>query len=458
MGLSAQKLEHDQVIFKIFSFFLIWSTLLSIWAAVWINFYADVIMRPFGYKGNWLVFGVYGTLILLFSRLYGGYQVGYYRKWDLAVSGLLALFFTNGVTYLQTCLIGRAIMDFNPFIGMTITQALAILIWAYLAGRLYTNIFPPYESVIIAGDAPAAQTLLLKMRQRSDRYRIQQIICAEEGDFDAISQKALEYQAVILCGLPARMRNKLLKFCFQHQIRSYTTPKLSDILIRGGLEITLFDTPLLLNRNQGLKLSQRILKRALDLSFSSIALVAALPFMALIAIAIKLHDGGPVLFFQERCSMNNKVFRICKFRSMVVDAEKDGQPNPAADEDPRITAVGRILRAFRLDELPQLFNVIKGDMSLVGPRPERIEHVAQYTEMIPEFSFRSKVKGGLTGYAQIMGRYNTEPYDKLKMDLMYISNYSLIEDIKIILMTMKALLMKESTQGFKTLSKNRDKQ
>lgn len=133
---------------------------------------------------------------------------------------------------------------------------------------------------------------------------------------------------------------------------------------------------------------------------------------------------------------------------MIVDAEKDGKSHPATEDDPRITPVGKILRATRLDELPQLIDILKGDMSLVGPRPERVEHTELYTKEVPEFQYRLKVKGGLTGYAQLYGKYNTTPYDKLQLDLMYIQNYSFLLDLRLIFMTVKIMFMKESTEGF----------
>ncbi|MFQ9801583.1 MAG: sugar transferase [Clostridia bacterium] len=191
-----------------------------------------------------------------------------------------------------------------------------------------------------------------------------------------------------------------------------------------------------------------VIKRFMDIVLSVVFLLVASPFMLLTAIAIKAYDRGPVFFKQKRCTLNKKVFEIYKFRSMIVDAEKDGIAMPAVDHDPRITPIGRFIRKTRLDELPQLFNVLKGDMSIVGPRPERVEHVEAYSREIPEFSYRLKVKGGLTGYAQIMGKYNTSAYDKLKLDLMYIENYSLLLDLKLLFMTVKVMFMKDSTEGF----------
>ena len=225
------------------------------------------------------------------------------------------------------------------------------------------------------------------------------------------------------------------------------TPKISDVIIRSSEMLHLFDTPLLLARNSGLSIEQRFIKRTIDLVFSGIILVIASPFMLIAAVMIKTYDHGPVFFKQKRYTIDRKEFYVYKFRSMIVDAEKDGVARLATKNDSRITPVGNILRKTRLDELPQLFNVLKGDMSLVGPRPERPEIAQEYEKETPEFAFRLKVKAGLTGYAQVYGKYNTTAYDKLKLDLMYIENYSLLSDIKLIIMTFKIMFMKESTEG-----------
>lgn len=409
------------------------------------EFYAQSITRPMLFKGNSLVVAVYGILYLLINHLYGGHQVGYLKKGDLAVSGLLTIVFTNAITYLQTCLVGREIMWFPPFIGMTLAQMAVLVVWANVSGHIYAKAFPPYELLLIEGGTPQTIALVDKLASRPDRYKIKETIGAGEG-IEAITDKIIAgYGAVILCDLPARMRNLLLKFCFEHSIVAYTTPKISDILIRGGQDITLFDTPLLLSRNLGLSLGQRFLKRLLDLTLSLLGLAVFSPLMLAIAIAIKRGDGGPVIFRQTRCTIGNRPFSICKFRSMVVNAGDA----PAIDHDIRITPVGRLLRATRLDELPQLLNVVKGDMSLVGPRPEMAEHVERYTRDLPEFVYRAKVKAGLTGYAQIVGKYNTSARDKLLMDLMYITNYSFWGDVKLILMTLKIIFFKDSTEGFR---------
>lgn len=425
----------------------LWGIMFAIWAYVWLNYYGDIIIRPFGYKGNWLLYVVYGIILFCFTQLYGGYRVGHYRRGDVLFSNILAMVFTNGITYLQTCLVGRALMNPWPILAMSGVDILVISVWVTLSFRLYVKVNPPHDMLVVYGGGDSAQSLIYKMTSRPEKYNICQTISVEE-DEEKICALILQYDSVIICDVKSVVRNRLLKFCFAHSIRTYLTPKVSDVLIRGASNINLFDTPLLLCKNTGLSQEQRAIKRAMDIVIATVGIVLSSVFMLGAAIAIKLQDGGAVLFKQKRCTIDNKVFEVYKFRSMIEDAEKDGKPRPAVDNDPRITSVGNFIRKTRLDELPQLFNIFMGDMSVVGPRPERIEHVEKYTAAMPEFAFRSKVKAGLTGYAQVVGKYNTTPYDKLKMDLMYIENYSIFEDVKLILMTIKILFLKESTEGF----------
>ena len=253
---------------------------------------------------------------------------------------------------------------------------------------------------------------------------------------------------MIVGDIPAHERNYIIKYCFGQNIRTYSVPKISDILLRSSVELNLFDSPLLLSRNnQGLQIEQEIMKRIIDIVGSLIGIVITIPIFLIVGICIKMTDGGPVIYQQTRLTKNGKKFQIYKFRTMVQNAEADGKARLASEDDPRILPIGRILRATRLDELPQIYNILKGDMSIVGPRPERPELAAELEKEIPEFSFRLQVKAGLTGYAQVYGKYNTIPYDKLQMDLMYIAHPSLIEDMKIVLATVKILFKPESTEG-----------
>ena len=224
-------------------------------------------------------------------------------------------------------------------------------------------------------------------------------------------------------------------------------PRVGDVIMSGAWPMHMFHLPMLRVGRYMASPEFLFVKRAMDIVISLVALIILSPLFLITAIAVK-SDGGPAFYKQVRLTKDGKQFEILKFRSMRVDAEKDGVARlSTGDKDDRITKVGHIIRACRLDELPQLLNILNGDLSIVGPRPERPEIAAQYCEEMPEFALRLQAKAGLTGYAQVYGKYNTTPYDKLQMDLMYIAHPSLIEDLKIMLATVKILFMPESTEG-----------
>ncbi|MBQ9895032.1 MAG: sugar transferase [Ruminococcus sp.] len=414
------------------------AVLTGFFAYVWYKYYSSAIVLPFYRRGNWVLISIYCLLIFLFFKAYGGFKLGYLKKTDMLFSQLISMACVNVVTYFLISLIGRHFMEGIPILLLTFVDFGFISVWTALSGRIFFMIYPPRRLIILYGSHQAA-ALVMKMSQRVDKYMICESVSINE-DSSVIKEQILKYEGVIICDIPAELRNDYLKFCFERSIRAYIAPKISDIIIRGADDIRLFDTPLLLCRNYGLDFEQRFIKRVFDIVFSLIAIIPAAPFMIISALAVKLYDGGPVLYKQKRLTIDDKEFYVYKFRSMIVDAEKDGKARLASDEDDRITPVGKILRKFRIDEFPQLFNILKGEMSVVGPRPERPELAEEYKKQMPEFEFRLKVKAGLTGYAQVTGVYDTSPYDKLKMDLMYIENFSLRMDIQIILMTLKTML------------------
>ena len=417
----------------------------AIFGYVWYQFYSDAILVPFYRRGNWLVVGIYLVIYFLFSKIYGGLKVGNSRISDIIYSQTLALLFSNVVTYAQISLIARHLLWPIPVTVMTVAQVCLVVLWACGANWVYFHVFPARRMLLVYGSHSATR-LVMKMSKRSDKYLICAAVNADLG-YDEVIKQVDKFPSVVICDVKGSMRNQILKYCYGKSIRVYITPKLSDIIIGGSTEIHLFDTPLFLCRNSGLSLDQQVAKRALDLIFGILAFIVASPFMLITAVAIKLDDRGPVLFKQKRLTIGGKVFDVYKFRSMVVDAEKDGVARLATQHDDRITPVGKIIRKIRFDELPQILNILKGDMSIVGPRPERPEIAEEYRKDMPEFDYRLKVKAGLTGYAQILGKYNTLPYDKLKLDLIYIEKYSLLLDLKLILMTIKILFIPESTEG-----------
>ena len=366
----------------------------AVFAYVWYDFYRKLIFEPFWRKGNWVLIAIYGLILMMFSKMYGGLKVGYLKKIDVFYSLTLATICTNIVTYLQITLINRWFLPAHAIIEMTFVQIVLIVVWIFGTSYAYSRIYRARKLLIIYGDRSPGD-LIQKLNSRSDKYDISGLVHIDRGEAE-IFQMIEKYEGVIIWDLPAGIRNRYLKYCFEHSVRCYVSPKISDIILAGSDRIHLFDTPLLLSRNLGLSVEQRALKRILDIFMSLIGIIVTSPLMLLIALAVKLYDHGPVFYRQQRLTLHGKSFQIYKFRSMCVNSEKDGA-RLASKHDSRITPIGYVLRNLHLDELPQLFNVLKGDMSMVGPRPEREDIMKEYEKEIPEFVYRLKVKAGLTG-------------------------------------------------------------
>lgn len=420
----------------------------GIYAYYWFNVYYESVKLYLKYwiNGHLLILAIYGVLLFFFSHMYGGMRIGYLKNAEVIFSQILALGIVDIVTYFQISLMVRKLFSMEAYLSMAAFQVLWIIVSINAASLIYKNMFPPRRLLLVHGDRPI-EDILKKIAGRKDKFEVSKCMHINAG-IDAIKKEALErYDAVVLWDISVEARNKILKFCYGQSIRIYIMPKIPDVILKGAEELHLFDTPLLLTREYVLTIEQRFMKRCIDLLCSLLLFIIASPFMLLTAIAVKLYDGGPVLYKQLRCTIDGKQFYILKFRSMRVDAEKDGVARLASKNDSRITPVGKFIRKVRLDELPQLINIIKGDMSFIGPRPERPEIIAQYMEIMPEFAYRMKVKAGLAGYAQVYGKYNTTPYDKLKLDLAYIENYSVWLDVKLMILTIKVLLWPDSTEG-----------
>lgn len=420
--------------------------LCALYAFTWIGYYNRFVLQiPFYRRGNWVIVLLYGVLLVFFMSTYGGFKIGYLKNGNLIYSQIISVVFANVFTYFQIAVIDKRFVNPGYILLMTLADVIFILAWTQVFQMIYRSMFPPRKMILVEGNRKDYH-LKDKINSREDKYEICETVSYRDG-MDKIEKKIAGYDAVILGDIPSHYRNQLLKYCFEKGIRSYSVPKISDVLLRSSDELNLFDTPLLLSRNMGLSIEQRWVKRLEDVIIASLMMILFSPVFLIAAVSIKLTDRGPVFYKQERLTQDGKKFMIYKFRTMVVDAEKLSGPVLAAEKDPRILPVGRILRATRLDELPQIINILKGEMSVVGPRPERPELAEEIQKNIPEFSYRLKVKAGLTGYAQVYGKYNTTSYDKLKLDLMYIRKYSLLLDLKLILMTPKIMLLKESTEG-----------
>lgn len=405
-------------------------------------------------RGTFAELAFYTIVLLFFSATYGGMRLGYQKNAEIVFSQVLSTLLANIIIYLEMIIMARGLIHPGDFLAMMLEQIIIVIIYVNIANRIYQNIFPPRKLLLIHGDRPI-EDICNKFESRRDKYLITKTMDVKEG-YEAICDTILkayetdECNAVVLGDISVEDRSPLVKFCYGHSIRVYILPKITDVIMSGASELHVFDSPMLLTREYCLTMEQRFFKRTIDIVCALILLVLASPFMLLTALAVKLYDGGPVLYKQVRCTINQKPFYIMKFRSMRTDAEKDGVARLAQKNDSRITPVGKFIRKCRLDELPQLINILRGDMSFIGPRPERPEIIEQYLEVMPEFAFRMKVKAGLAGFAQVYGKYNTSPYDKLKLDLTYIENYSVWLDIKLMLLTLKVLFWPDSTEGVET--------
>ena len=409
----------------------------------------------FEYKGKYVLMGIYGILLYAFFQNSECTMFGQLHRVDLIIGQIISLCIVNFVSYFQICLVANRMLTPAPMLMLTVVEFAVAIALIFLFTTVYHKLYAPHDMLLIYGHKRGV-SLKIKMDSRKDKYNISKLISAEEG-YEAIINEIPKHDAVILNDVPAELRNDILKFCYQYRVRTYVAPKLTDVMLRGARNITLFDTPLLLVKGTGLTPAQRVAKRTMDILLGSVALIIAAIPMLVVALAIKLEDGGPVFFRQKRMTRGGREFDILKFRSMIVDAEKYSGAVLAAGDDPRITKLGKIIRATRLDELPQIINIVKGDMSIVGPRPERKVIADEYCKDIPEFAYRLKVRGGLTGYAQIYGKYNTSAYDKLRLDLMYIENYSLLLDIKLIILTLRIIFSKDSTEGIDVAQENQKK-
>lgn len=410
-------------------------------------YYSDGILKE--KKNIVIAVSTYAVLFLILGRSLRAFKIGVERTANLLSAEFLTVWLAIIFAILISAVVIRDYFLFYKLLRLYVLAAIAQSIC--LSGllvtmiQIYKRVFPPLLLLEIYGERN--NNLREKINGLVYKYKIQKSVGYKDAN-SIIRKEAHKYDAVIINDIPSVEEKHILKLCFDLGIRVYLVPKISDYIIHSAENLYLIDTPLFLFRNIGLNRHQLIVKRFCDITMSVLALIVTCPILFITAIAIKLEDGGPVFFIQERCTLDEKKFKIMKFRTMIENAEKDGNPQPARGNDDRITKVGAIIRPTRIDELPQLVNILKGEMSIVGPRPERVEHVEKYSRDIPEFSLRHKVKGGLTGLAQVYGKYNTSALDKLKMDLNYILNYSLLLDIQIIFETIKILFQKRSSEGF----------
>lgn len=418
-----------------------------IFVDTWIHSYNHILRFPYVLKGNIFLMIVYMLLSYIFMMFFDCNNLSEYRPAYLIFSETLSIVSCNIVVYLVIIIPAAALglMPITPMIIMTIKDIIVIIFWVMFTNMLFKRLIPPKE-VLLISSKNGIDEIVFKFSKRSDLYHIVDKIEFDTSNLDNIYKQCNLHGNILIGDITSEARNDIIKHCFNNYRSIYVIPKISDILLKYSEDILIFDTPIYLSTNFGLSLEVKFFKRLTDIVISLFVLIVFLPLWLLVALLIKIEDGGPVFFFQERVTIDNKLFNIIKFRSMKVS--DNNEVLPTIDDDERVTKIGNFIRKFHIDEVPQMINVLIGDMSIVGPRPERKEHVELYTKEISEFEYRSKVKAGITGLAQIYGKYNTSAIDKLKLDLIYIKKCGFIFDLELILRTIKVLFVKENTEGF----------
>lgn len=388
--------------------------------------------------------------LLMMTRIYGKFDIGRRKSKPIIYSVFLATMITDVVTYGMLMIMNTITPDVMPFkwvdvwtlVAVWVIHLLIIVMFSYGGNELFFWIIPPEKCIIITTKGADLSKVSSAVQKYKKQYRISRVVDYRRSDLE---EMLLRMDTAILYDLPGDVKNHLVNFCYEHLINIYMNPEISDVVENLAEHYLFDDVSMLYTRVQGLNYEQRFIKRSFDILFSTLAIVILSPVLVLIALLIKMDDGGKVFFLQQRATRDGKIFKVIKFRTMKENVENVS----AVEGDERITHIGHILRKYRLDELPQLFNIFLGDMTFVGPRPEMLENIWNYSQELPEFKYRLRVKAGLTGLAQVVGKYNTTPKDKLILDMMYIERYSIWRDIKLIFQTLIVLLKKDSTEGFK---------
>ena len=400
----------------------------------------------FGTKTMLMVGILYCVVYFFFAKMYDAHKIGLYRLQELAFSQMLAYGISDGVLFIAAFFWFHNFqrIRIRLFLLAFVLQFVLILINTFLFNRLYAHFDEPRKIMILYGSEDYKR-LLMKIQEKNRRYQV--LACMSESeDISSILETLAKCKDIYLCDVRDEVKDRVILFCNAHQKDIHISMDIGDLLILGDEVSHSFDTPFLRNKKTPVAWYYPFLKRFADIVISVTAILLLSPIMIVTALGIKLYDHGPVFYKQTRLTKDGRRFEIIKFRSMKMDAEKNGAQLSTVHDD-RITPIGKIIRKLRIDELPQLFNILKNDMAVVGPRPERPEIASQYEQDIPEFHLRLRVKAGLTGYAQVYGKYNTTPLDKLKLDLIYIAQRSVLFDLRILFYTLKIIFIPESTEG-----------
>ena len=440
--MKIRRTERTEITARFLINFSITAVLVAFFIYMYVNYYAGNVIYHFW--GHVVYVAVFAAAFVIFCSIFGGFDIGFATTSDLIFSQLLSLLFANGIIFFIYWVLTKGTIETGAFFLYIGAYILLDILLNFVFNRIYYNVFPPKKTLMIyEREDESIYARILKYQSNSYDIRKTESFASVCGHFEEMK----EYECIVAVGLYPDQKNLLAKKCYELRKSLYIVPGIYDVIMNSGRKVYLVDTPVFRVNNFGPSQLEKIVKRVFDILFSLVFLVITSPIFLITAIAIRMQDGGPAFYRQIRLTQYGRPFEIIKFRSMRMDAEKDGKAQLAKEHDDRITPVGRFIRSCRIDELPQLINILKGDMSVVGPRPERPELVVKIKEEVPEFDYRLGVRAGLTGYAQVYGKYNTRLKDKLLFDLIYIEQFSLLMDLRIMFMTFKILFKKESTEG-----------
>ncbi|MBQ3461144.1 MAG: exopolysaccharide biosynthesis polyprenyl glycosylphosphotransferase [Solobacterium sp.] len=417
----------------------------AVFSVGWLKYYWRLLSTPYFQKGIAVLILIFALLYIVLCITYSGFKIDTPRKLEIAYSQMLAEVFSDFVMYFVTFLLMKTFPPVLPILGIFVIQVMMTCLWTLLAHKLYFSLVKPAKAVVVWDTRKSLEDLVESygLNIRFEIVRTLHISECQENLADILK----DIEVVFLCGIHSHERNQIAKYCVEHDLSLYVIPRIGDVIMSNAKPVHMFHLPMLYLERYNPSIIYFFVKRVFDIVSSGLGLLILSPLLLVVGLLIK-RDGGPAFYKQTRLTKNGRQFQIIKFRSMRVDAEKDGVARLSTGEnDDRITPIGKFIRACRIDELPQLINIFKGEMSVVGPRPERPEIAAEYEKVMPEFALRLQTKAGLTGLAQVFGKYNTTPYDKLLMDLQYIASASVFEDLRIILATVKILFVPESTEG-----------
>lgn len=417
---------------------------LSIFAGFWLKFHGEIPSRNFeAFEHS----AIYTSIVFIIVSILLGAYIFYNRL----ISDII---FVTIIGQILTTLSITII----TFIGRWFSFPRSVLIYSFIIGAILVSVyrivvykvyisFSKEKKVAIVGEEPKVAAAVQNFSsEKNNRHKVSDAII---GNYYENVKKIIDDIDIVYVASKIEEEEKLniYRLVIEKEKKLFLNTNFENLIMIRPNMMNFEDESIIEASDFRIKPEDGMFKRLFDILVSLVLLIVTSPILLLTAIAIKATSPGPVIYKQTRITMNQKEFSILKFRSMSATAEAKSGPVLATSNDARVTPIGKFIRAVRIDELPQLINVLRGDMTIVGPRPERPFFVDQFKEENPYYYLRHNVRAGITGYAQVYGKYASNFNSKLNFDLLYIKNYSLMLDLKILLQTIKILFDKMSSKG-----------